>query len=101
MYYFDECIRNLANDRNYNFSCYFFIYIFIFVFNSPSLSIEEVNVISTVYDNGRATCQFSFETTSGQADGEPAPIALGKNYYLIFATGILRTEGIFDEKMYR
>ncbi|CAF1067872.1 unnamed protein product [Adineta steineri] len=58
----------------------------------PSTTVEKVNVTSAVYENGRTTCQFSFETISGQATDEPAPIVTGKDYYLIFAAGVLRTE---------
>ncbi len=70
----------------------------LFVFHSPSLTNEEVNVISAVYEDGYATCQFSFETISEQADGEPAPIVIEKNYYLTFAAGILKTEGTFKNQ---
>jgi hypothetical protein len=52
-------------------------------------------VISAVYEDGRATCHFSFETNSAQVDDEPAPITIDKNYYLTFAEGKLRTEGRF------
>jgi len=31
-----------------------------------------------------------------QADGEPAPLVIEKNYYLLFAAGLLRTEGIYS-----
>jgi hypothetical protein len=97
MHHFDECTRNLVNDRNEIFCFYFEI--FVFVFCSPSPTIEEVTVHSAVYEDGRATCEFSFDTTSEQADGEPAPIVIEKNYHLIFAAGILRTEGrLYREK---
>ncbi|CAF4085300.1 unnamed protein product [Adineta steineri] len=58
----------------------------------PSTTVEKVNVTSAIYENGRTTCQFSFETTSQQATDEPAPIVTGKDYYLIYAGGLLRTE---------
>jgi hypothetical protein len=74
---------------------FFSNYIYIFVINRPLTSIEEVTVISAVYENGHATCHFSFETNSEPADGEPAPIVIEKNYYLTFAAGTLRTEGRF------
>ncbi len=67
----------------------------IFIYNSPLPSNEDVNVNNAIYENGHATCQFSFETTSEQADGEPAPIVIEKNYYLTFAAGILQTDGLF------
>lgn len=57
-------------------------------------------MISTGYENGRATCQFSFETNSAQIANESEPIVTEKNYYITFATGILRTGGIFHQKMY-
>ncbi|UJR28575.1 hypothetical protein I4U23_009808 [Adineta vaga] len=53
----------------------------------------EVIVINAVYENGQATCEFSFDTTSGQIENETAPIVAGKDYYLNFAAGILRLEG--------
>jgi len=53
---------------------------------------EEVNVISTSYENGILTCKFSFEITSEQIDDEPMPISIEKKYYLIFAGGLLNTE---------
>ena len=52
-------------------------------------------MISAVYEDGRATCHFSFETNSAQAEDEPAPITIDKNYYLTFASGKLRSEGKF------
>ena len=66
----------------------------IFVLISPLISAVPVNVISTMDENGHVTCQFSFETISSQVNGEPAPIVIEKDYYITFAVGILRTEGI-------
>lgn len=57
-----------------------------------------MNVIDAAYDDGQVTCQFSFEITTEQADGEPAPIVVDKNYYLIFAAGILKGEGRCSSK---
>ncbi len=94
MHHFDECIQNLANDRN-KYSKNFHKFIF-FIYNSPSLTNEEVHVIDAVYENGLATCKFSFDTNSEQADGEPAPLVIDKNYYIIFAAGLLRSEGIYS-----
>ncbi|CAF3082951.1 unnamed protein product [Rotaria sp. Silwood2] len=58
----------------------------------PLLSSQAVNVTSVKFENGYVTCQFSFETTSAQVDGEPAPIVIKQDYYLLFSGGILRTE---------
>ena len=60
---------------------------------SPSVSVANVSVISATYENGQATCEFSFNTTSEQAANEPVPVVTNKNYYLTFAAGILRTGG--------
>ena len=51
--------------------------------------------MNAAYDDGQIVCQFSFEITTEQADGEPAPIAIDKSYYLTFAAGALKNEGRF------
>lgn len=91
MHYFDECIRNLANDSS--FIERLFSNLPIFSSCRPSPTNEEVNVIGTSYENGISTCKFSFEITSQQVDGEPIPIGIDKRYYLLFAAGSLTTEG--------
>lgn len=89
---FDECIPNLANERNFIILRKIF-HSSTFLFHSPSLSNEEITVLNAAYDDGQVTCQFSFEITTEQVDGEPTPIGVDKNYYLIFAAGSLKNEG--------
>lgn len=51
-----------------------------------------MTVLENSFADGVLTCKFSFDTNAEQADGEPAPIATEKNYHLLFAAGLLRTE---------
>ena len=89
MHYFNEGVLELANDRNSSLKK---VHLPTFSFVSISLTKEEVNVISAVYEDGRATCRFSFNTTRS---GEPVLIALNTDYYLTFSAGLLTTEGRF------
>lgn len=58
----------------------------------PAASAEDVTVLENSFADGVLTCKFSLDTNAEQADGEPAPIATEKNYHLLFAAGLLRTE---------
>ena len=90
---FGECIRSSANDRqSFSFACSMLTFS---VRNRPSATKNEVHVIRTAYVNGHTTCEFSFKTNSEQVTGEPAPLAIGKDYHLLFAAGHLATEGSF------